>query len=73
MSVYLRRGLTASQKLGDYDLQNGRLVLTQQLRDAKPGDQITVRLERIVRVNHRGERIEVPMRESSRTFGFVIS
>ena len=73
VSVYIRRGLTASQKLGDYNLQNGRLVLTQQLREAQPGDQITVRLERIVRVNHRGERIEVPMRESSRTFGFVIS
>lgn len=73
VSVYLRRGLTASQKLGAYNLEDGQLVLTQQLRDAKPGDQITVRLERIVRINHRGERIEVPMRESSRTFGFVIS
>lgn len=73
VSVYLRRGLTASQKLGEYDLRNGQLVLTRQLRDAKPGDQITVRLERIVRINHRGERIEVPLRESSRTFGFVIS
>ena len=72
-SVYLRRGLTASQKLGVYDLQNGRLVLTQQLRDAKPGDQVTVRLESVVRINHRGQRIPVPLRENSRTFGFVIS
>jgi hypothetical protein len=73
VSVYLRRGLTASQKLGDYDLQNGRLVLTQQLRDAKPGDQVTVQLESIVRINHRGQRIPVSLRESSRTFGFVVS
>lgn len=73
VSVYLRRGLTASQKLGVFDLENGRLVLTQHLREAKPGDQVTVRLEEVVRINHRGERIPVPMRESSRTFGFVIS
>lgn len=73
VSVYLRRGLTASQKLGVFDLQNSRLVLTQMLREAKPGDQVTVRLESIYRVNHRGQRIPVPLRENSRTFGFVIS
>jgi hypothetical protein len=73
-TVYLRRGQTASQELGTFDLgDDGQLVLTRELRDAKSGDQIIVRLQDIVRVNHRGNRIGVPLRENSRTFGFVLS
>jgi len=73
-TVFLRRGETASEELGTFDLsEEGRVVLTQQLRDAEPGDQIIVRLKNVVRVNHRGQRVEVPLRENSRTFGFVLS
>jgi len=73
-TVYLRRGEMASEKIGDFELgDDGRLVLTQELRGAESGDQVIVRLKDIVRVNHRGTRVEVPLRESSRTFGFVLS
>ncbi len=73
-TVFLRRGETASEELGTFDLdEEGRLVLTQELRDAEPGDQIIVRLKNVVRMNHRGQRLEVPLRENSRTFGFVLS
>jgi len=73
-TVFVRRGQTASEKIGDFDLgPDGRLVLTQDLRDAEPGDQIIVRLQNVVRINHRGQRIEVSLEESSRTFGFVLS
>lgn len=74
VSVYLRQGMTASHEIGVFDLQDdGSLVLTEALNNAEVGDQVTVRVEGIYRVNHRGERIEVPLRENSRTFGFVVS
>ncbi|MFB6230008.1 MAG: GldM family protein [Salinibacter sp.] len=73
-TVYLRRGQTASQQIGSFELgDDGRLVLTQELQGAEPGDQVIVRLEKVVRVNHQGRRIKVPLRENSRTFGFVLS
>jgi hypothetical protein len=73
-TVYLRRGETASEELGTFDLgDEGRLVLTRELRNAEPGDQIIVRLKNIVRINHRGRRVEINLRENSRTFGFILS
>lgn len=73
-TVFLRRGQTASQELGTFELgDDGRLVLTQELRNAEPGDQIIVRLKDVVRVNHRGARVDVSLRENSRTFGFILS
>lgn len=73
-TVFLRRGQTASEKLGTFDLDDdGRLVLTRKVQNAEPGDQIIVRLRSIVRINHQGRRIEVPLRENSRTFGFILS
>ncbi len=73
-TVYLRRGQMASEKLGDFELGNdGRLVLTQELQGTESGDQIIVRLKDIVRINHQGDRVEVDLRENSRTFGFVLS
>ncbi len=72
-TVYLRKGLTASKKVGTYDLDGGRLVLTRALREAKPGDRVMVELEGIVRINHAGRAIPVQLSGSSRTFGFVIS
>jgi hypothetical protein len=73
-AVYLRRGQMASEKIGEFELEeSGRLVLTQELRNAESGDQIIVRLKDIVRVNHQGVRVDVTLRENSRTFGFVLS
>lgn len=74
VTVFLRRGLTATQKLGVFPLdEDGRVVLTDELQDAEAGDQVVVRLENVVRVNHRGTRIDVPLGENARTFGFVLS
>ena len=73
-TVYLRRGQMASEELGTFELgEDGRLVLTQELRGAEPGDQIIVRLNGVVRINHQGRQVEVSLRENSRTFGFVLS
>jgi len=73
-TVYLRQGQMASEKLGTFDLgDDGRLVLTQELQGAESGDQIIVRLNNVVRVNHQGTRVDVPLRQNSRTFGFVLS
>ncbi|PSQ80710.1 MAG: hypothetical protein BRD40_04080 [Bacteroidetes bacterium QS_1_65_9] len=73
-TVFLRQGLAASEKLGTFDLSSdGRLVLTRQLRNAEPGDQITVRLEGVVRINHAGAAIPLSLNEASRTYGFIVS
>jgi len=72
-TIYLRKGLTASERVGTYDLENGRLVLTRVLRDARPGDRVMVELDGIVRINHAGRAIPVQLVSASRTFGFVIS
>lgn len=72
-TVFLRKGLTASERIGTFDLDGGRLVLTRNLRDAEAGDRITIRLEGVVRINHAGQAIPVSFSEASRTFGFVLS
>ncbi len=72
-TVYLRKGLTASEEIGTFDVNGNRLVLTRALRDAKAGDRITVRIESVVRINHAGRAIAVPFNRASRTFGFVLS
>ncbi|NNE34791.1 MAG: hypothetical protein HKN13_06125 [Rhodothermales bacterium] len=72
-TVYLRKGLTASKKVGSFDLNGNKLVLTRALRGAKPGDRVLIELEGISRINHEGSSIPVQLGESSRTFGFVVS
>jgi hypothetical protein len=72
-TVFLRKGLTASQKIGTFNLSSGRLVLTRNLRDAEAGDRITIRLEGVARINHAGRAVSVSFSEASRTFGFVLS
>jgi hypothetical protein len=71
--VFLRRGLAASEELGTFDLSGGDLVLTRALRDARPGDRVLVQLEGIVRINHAGRSIGVPLNRGTRTFGFTLS
>ena len=73
-TVYLRKGLTASQTIGIFNLDEGRrLVLTRVLREAQPGDRLLIRLNGVVRINHGGAAVPVPLSETSRTFGFIIS
>ncbi|NND73089.1 MAG: hypothetical protein HKN43_16060 [Rhodothermales bacterium] len=72
-TIYLRKGLTASKKIGTYDLDGEKLVLTRVLREAQPGDRVMVELDGVQRINYQGAAISVPLSESSRTFGFVIS
>ncbi len=73
-TVYLRKGLTASQEIGTFNLEGGRtLVLTRVLRDAQPGDRLLIRLDGVVRINHAGRAVPVPFSVASLTFGFIIS
>lgn len=71
--VFLRRGLAASEELGTFNLSGGDLILTRALRDARPGDRVLVQLEGIVRINHAGRAIGVPLNRGTRTFGFTLS
>ncbi len=73
-TVYLRKGLTASQEIGTFNLEGGRtLMLTRVLREAQPGDRLLIRLDGVVRINHAGRAVSVPFSVASRTFGFTIS
>ncbi len=73
-TVYLRKGLAASQEIGTFDLEGGQtLVLTRVLRDAQPGDRLMIRLGGLIRINHAGRAVPVQLSEASRTFGFIIS
>ena len=73
-TVYLRKGLTASEAVGTFNLDGGRrLVLTRVLRDAQPGDRLLIRLNGVVRINHGGSAVPVSLSETSRTVGFIIS
>lgn len=71
--VFLRQGLTASREVGTFNLDGGQLVLTRALRDARPGDRVTVQLEGVVRINHAGQAIPVPLGRGTTTFGFTLS
>lgn len=71
--VFVRRGLTASREVGTFDLDGGQLVLTRALRDAQPGDRVLVQLEGVVRINHAGRAISVPLNQGTRSFGFTLS
>lgn len=72
-TVYLNRGRAATQEIGTFDLDGNRLILTRLLRDTEAGDRVTVRLHNIVRINHAGQAISVPLNEASRTFTFSLS
>mgnify|MGYP006270784263 FL=1 len=72
--ISIRKGLTASQEIGVFPLQNGnKLALVRQLRRAQPKDQLLVELQGIVRVNHAGEEIPVNIADASRKFSFTLS
>lgn len=71
--VFLRRGLTASREVGTFDLDGGQLVLTRALREGQPGDRVLVQLEGVVRINHAGRAIPVPLNQGTRSFGFTLS
>ena len=72
-TVYLRKGLKASKKIGTFSLDGEKLVLTRALRDAQPGDRVLIRLEGVKRINHNGQAVDVQLHEASRTFGYVVS
>lgn len=71
--VHLNQGMTASRELGVFSLDGGQLVLTSALRDARPGDRVTVVLEGVSRINHAGRAIAVPFQRGSLTFAFTLS
>jgi hypothetical protein len=71
--VHLNQGMQASREIGVFSLDGGQLVLTSALRDARPGDRVTVVLEGISRINHAGQAIPVPFQRGSLTFAFTLS
>lgn len=72
--ISIRKGLTASQEIGVFPLQDGNtLRLVRQLRRARPKDQLLVELQGIVRINHAGEQIPVNIADASRRFSFTLS
>ncbi|MDX1531863.1 MAG: GldM family protein, partial [Rhodothermales bacterium] len=71
--VFLRQGLTASRELGTFPVDGGQVVLTRALREARPGDRVTVQLEGVVRINHAGRAFPVELGRGTRTFGFTLS
>ncbi len=72
-TIYLRKGLTASKKVGTFKLDGNKLVLTRILRDASAGDRVLIRLDGLKRINHGGQAVNVRLHEASLTFGFVVS
>ncbi|MEM8599336.1 MAG: hypothetical protein AAGF99_05410 [Bacteroidota bacterium] len=72
-TVYIRRGLTASERLGTYNLSGGRLPAIRALASARPGDRIIVQLNNVYRLNYAGTSVGVSLNEGSRTFSFTIS
>jgi hypothetical protein len=72
-TIFLRKGLKASKKIGTFELDGNKLVLTRALRDAQPGDRVLIRLESVKRINYNGQAVDVRLHEASRTFGYVIS
>jgi hypothetical protein len=72
-TVSIRRGLTATEELGTVSLSGGSLTLTRQLRDARPGDRVIIKLNGVSRINYAGRAVAVPLSEGSRTFGFTVS
>ncbi|MEM8556438.1 MAG: hypothetical protein AAF809_02890 [Bacteroidota bacterium] len=72
-TVFIRRGLTASQRLGTYNLSGGRLPAIRELASARPGDRIIVQLNNVFRRNYAGNSVGVSLNEGSRTFSFTIS
>ena len=71
--MYIRRGLTASERLGTYNLSGGRLPAIRALASARPGDRIIVQLNNVYRLNYAGTSVGVSLNEGSRTFSFTIS
>ena len=72
--IAIRQGLTASQEIGTFDLQNGsELRLVRELRRYREKDQLLVELQGIVRVNHAGQEIPIEVPESSRSFSFTLT
>ncbi len=72
-TVSLCQGLTVCREVGTFDLNDGRtLALTPRLREARPGDRVLVQLHDVVRVNHAGAEIPVPLGAGSLTFGYTL-
>lgn len=72
-TISVRKGQLASQEIGTFNLQGGKITLTRQLRGTGAGDQVLVKLQNVVRINHAGQAIAVPLRESTRTLSFTLS
>jgi translation initiation factor 1 (eIF-1/SUI1) len=73
-TVSVRKGLTASQELGTFDLDGNTLNLIRQIRSAgaQSGDNLLIQLQGVSRINYQGEAVPVNLGESSRSYSFTL-
>ena len=73
--VSIKKGIRASETIGTFSLENGRLNLARPLQqiDARAEDQIIIQLQEVVRVNHAGEAIPVDLSDASVSYSFTLS
>ena len=73
--VSIKKGIRASEDIGTFSLEDGRLNLARPLQqiDARAEDQIIIQLQDVVRVNHAGEAIPVDLSDASVSYSFTLS
>ena len=72
--VSVRSGAGVEEVLGTFSLSNGStLSLTREIGDAQTGDLLIVEFQDILRINAAGQALPVSLRETTRTFAFVLS
>lgn len=76
--VSIRKGLTASQEIGVFELGDDSTLQRGLIRglnevDARPKDRLIIQLQDVVRINHAGEEIPVNLNESSLSYSFILS
>jgi hypothetical protein len=73
--VSIKKGIRASEEIGTFSLEDGRLNLARPLQqiDARAEDQIIIQLQDVVRINHAGEAIPVDLSDASVSYSFTLS
>lgn len=73
--VSIKRGIRASEEIGTFSLENGRLNLARPLQQINAGaeDQLIIQLQDVVRINHAGEAIPIELSDASVSYSFTLS
>jgi len=73
--VSIKKGIRASEAIGTFPLEDGRLNLARPLQqiDARAEDQVIIELQDVVRINHAGEAIPVDLSDASVSYSLTLS